>query len=1201
MPSEPLIDIVSQTELVSDSAYLQSLQTSLSDWVDMAKAYYYASSPSQLFEAVFEHYHQIIPSEFENTLNVDLLVDERLLDEAAYLHHQLQRGAASDGSRPAAPESSSQLRARFLLALRSDWDKWRMLDELFVPPVLAEQNPPFFNGFSFRNAVGKSFDDLVGLVDWARWPAVQVLSVEQKRDLIKQKFDSISESTQYRIGTPQQSMASAVIRILKYQGKIVPESFTSEETLLEQFKNIDTVWLAGEKNYLIQPRLLFALHLARSSDVEIMTARKLLVTYHNEVLSRVNTHVRAGDILPLRWVASYLAQWNNDGIPWNYQDEAVSTEALLSLFIELHDLAIASDPISGFAGELKQAGLLRERLVGNNWQEKAQALLVYANQRLLAVSGTPPRFDRWQAAKAILLQNGRSEAYLSQSREYVLVGDGMNFSQTKFGNPVDEFLARADWRGILGQTVNLPGGRRLHARTELQVAEETFNNNLASDVWVVAKARENLRMRLKPLSDDRVACEAQSVAENYKAETETHRAWISGFELWVNQVPVLGPIYNIEEGIRHQDAVQALLGVLFLGLDAFDLVGGESGGAKSGRRSISSHERISPRESLHGANFRRAGQEAGIPLERIGSHPSEIEVDTDLFNISQKDANVPASYRTLATQVRNGQADVKWQGYDVVHVQNENRIVPVDLVGGSYVEIDWHTAHRVPNAQLIQRDPVTRVFRSGMGLKGGGGGLGVSGGGRSKDLRVRGVKAEERYTVAKVAPLLQQASDVSLRNFDTFFDDCFTVAPVPGATSRFDAKRFYGKLYRNSTTFRRLANRYDSSTTQSRRWQIVVGDTSELRQDLVGYTNFANNRVYLADDAIIQGMQYMTADGFKTGTLEQVYLHEMVHVLTGARDPERMLDLLNRGPVVYLTDKILSEAGYSVPEQVMYRRQNVGTDASSHDTVEYRRGEAAFAANIENRYLDPIVDTLHPSITRDSLVEGVEVEHRVTVLGVKKIRNEISRAGTGGSTYREGYIGKFRKNFAISTAESAVPGTISQDLERLVHFYGRLYKKSATFRRLFDAMTDIGASAESTAIWKFELDRNVAIHELPTGRVAHGINDIHKKIYIFEDRTLYLSAEGIKPVQFERKLTHEMVCVVTGTGRVKLDDAYQNRGPALYFTDTILKEAGFSQPQQIAAALAQALDPDSITRLLSYQTSARRSADIEDRYLSQAA
>jgi hypothetical protein len=483
------------------------------------------------------------------------------------------------------------------------------------------------------------------------------------------------------------------------------------------------------------------------------------------------------------------------------------------------------------------------------------------------------------------------------------------------------------------------------------------------------------------------------------------------------------------------------------------------------------------------------------------------------------------------------------------------------------------------------------VFRSGAGLKGGTG--------HRRGAQVRGVGVGERFTVQKASEVLARATDFSLRDFDQIFADCFNVIQAHSAASSFNPQRFYRHVYQTSGTFRRLVNYYDSATTVLRHWQIVVGDLSKVKPPGPAYTDLTNRKIYLPGDDVIETYRYMSAGGRHPFTSEQAYLHEMLHALTGAFDPEAVHNLLNRGPIVYLTDKILNEAGYRFPEQVMYRAENYEGIVELTETVEYRRAEAAHAANLENLHLDQQIDAALPAVSQDTLVEGVALRRRLTVSGVKKIKDEISRVDSSVREYREGYLGKFKHNFALATDVTTGSGAASEGLEQLVAFYGRLYKKSPTFRRLFDSMPATGAAADAANSWKFVLDKNVAIQELPPGRVAHGINDSTQKIYIFDDNTLYLGERGLHPVQYERKLTHEMVCIITGVSKIKAGEAFYNRGAALYYTDKILKEAGFSQPRQLVAALAVSLDPESEARLLSYQTSARRSAAIEDRYLAQ--
>lgn len=1188
MSSDPVVLDITQSDDTGDAGYLQLLADGLDGWVDRAKAQSFASSPSRLLQAVFKHHRQTIPPGFESTQNVLALRDESLLDEAALLYHQLQGSDTPGNGSTAAPPVLEQLRARFLQALRPDWEKQQVLGKLFAP-VQPTQTTAFFDGFSFRNALGKTFDELLSSVDITQFPMLQTLTPQQRHQFVQEKFREMGESTQYRVGTPEHSLASAVIRILKFQGRTVPASFESEQKLLGEFKRIESAWKPDGRDYPIHPRLMFALHLAQSSGVELTTTAKLRQTYDQQVVPRVGARVELNDVVPLRWMADHLARWNKDGVnPWDQRGPTAYTQALLSLFDTLHEASAANDPISAFATELRQAGVLHERLVGNDWRERAQALLNYAGERLLVASGTPPQFERSRAAAAILVANGMSEDEMDTPRHYVIAGDNSNISSNKYGDRVDEFLERADWGGLSGSYMNVGRGVRINPGAELQAAEESFNSKLTSHPWVLAKAKENLRMRAQPLGKGLLDGEAQRIAANFKAETESHRAWMRGLETWVNTVPVLGPIYNIEEGIRHKDAQQALLGVLFLGLDIFDLAAGAEPGA--GKTGVGIRG-ISPRKNIHVENFQETAKKTNLPLNSVVDHPDAITLNAEPFDIGQVDANVPPAYRSLAQQVRNGKTDIQWQGYDLVHLRNENRVVPVEHRGGSYHEIDWHTTHRTRNAPLIHRDPMTGDFRSNGGLNGG-----VRPAAKLEtEPEIFNVKVSDRLTSQQVVPLMASASDNSVRDFDAIFSKHFNIINPLGATSSFDAKVFYGKLYKDSASFRRIVNRYDSSNAAAGPWQISVGDRG------VGWpkanTVWDQKIMYLSDDATLKQMKYMSADGVQAITPEQAYLHEMIHALTGAQDPDRVRDLLNRGPVVYLTDKILSEAGYGFKQQVMYRRENLSPDAPPHDTVEYHRDAAAQSMEVENQYLDKVLDAKLVPVAADTLVEGSKVEHRGTVSGVRKTLDEIHSADGRGINYREGFVGKFNQNFAMLKVIDVPPGVIDDRWKAVTDVYRRLYKKSRTFKDLFDRLPSRASLSGSTDPWKFVFNKEIATHELPTNRVAHGLNPATQKVYIFDDHTRYLTATGLKDVEFQRKLAYEMVCILTGGSKMKASDAYLNRGSEVFLTDKILEEAGFHFPEQIAAALASPSNPGSEATLRSYQTSARRSAATEDRYM----
>jgi hypothetical protein len=106
-------------------------------------------------------------------------------------------------------------------------------------------------------------------------------------------------------------------------------------------------------------------------------------------------------------------------------------------------------------------------------------------------------------------------------------------------------------------------------------------------------------------------------------------------------------------------------------------------------------------------------------------------------------------------------------------------------------------------------------------------------------------------------------------------------------------------------------------------------------------------------------------------------LHEALHALTEAK--------FDRGPVVYLTDKILSEAGFHFDERVTYADMQEGAN-------DPRLKGAVSAAHAENLYLDPIVDQGRPPVTSATVVEGVPVAERITVKQWREFKQKSEEA-----------------------------------------------------------------------------------------------------------------------------------------------------------------------------------------------------------------
>jgi hypothetical protein len=1164
-----------------DARERHEIEATLCEWVDFEKAKPYSESPSRLLRAVADHGKRPIPPEFELNLNPFLLEDEGILDTAAVLYHRLRDAMppAVDDGVPAV--RLPKLRSEFIEALREDYAKRRMLAALLSPSGQPGQKMPFFDGFAIRNAQRKTFDDLVNSPEISTDPAFNALTVDERRHWLNQKFERMGESTLYAIGTPEHSLATALLRIQSYQREPITTQFDSPASLLAAFQTIEKAW-SSNPSYPCHPRLLFAAHLARTNGIELMSPEHLMLVFENGVSNRALAELQKGNEVPIKWVALHFAQYEVGRLTWKAQGELAKTQIITSLFAALRTAAEGNEPIAEFARELRDRGALpAHTLVRSDREARVDALIDYANERLLATFGAPPRFDRGEAATAILRSHGLGEATIEESRAYVISGDNPDVSKNAYGDLVDEFLDRADWSGLIGSKMTLRRGVQITPRDALQEAEDRFNKSLRSNPWVLAKAQKNLWEKDILLTGESAVQEVERIVANFHTETENHRAWVRGIETWINMVPVAGPLYNIEEGIRHHDAARAAFGLLFLGADLFDLAAGAGG-----------HGAASRRAHPVAVKMRHAVAHLDASIVDVATHPAMIEAAADPVNIAVRDGDIPLTHRGLAARARNGERNLRWRDYDVVHLEEESRIVLVKNFDGEYRELDWGSGRRVRSRPPLRLDPASGKlhprYQPGEVLA-------------PRVGTVRGSEVETRFTVDTVQRLLNRAGNAELREFERILDEHFEYKSSGPNESTFDAKGFFCGLYERSRTFRRLANRFqdvdgrvlNGTRAASKKWEMLVGERGPLGAPTKAYTDFEYRRIYMPKDETIEAMQYMTASGLQPISREQIYLHEMIHALTGSLDPARTVDMLNRGPVVYLTDKILNEGGYAFAEQVMYRRENSLSDMPRYDTIEYHREAAMQAAHAENRYLDPVVDGKRSRVPGETLVEGKPVQSRVTVREVNEIVRDVAMGEEDVFLAMDHFDTKFSKNFGFFVSQNTPAEVMASEAKNLANFYRRLYRKSETFRYLFDTRLDPAAT------WRFMLDESAPIGSLAQGASLQPVGTGSHEIYLLEDGLQYLSTEGLRDVEAERKLTYDMVRAMGGFDRLAPGETYRNRGGAVYLTDAILTEAGFHYPKQLVAALASDTDALAQSRLLAYQTSAQRAAVTEDRYIGR--
>ena len=1101
---------------VSAQGYLSQQARALWSWADPERAARLRDRPWDLLQAVCEHYGARLEPAFVATLDPNQLEDDAWLDQAALLYTHTVAGAIS------APESLTALRAPLLAALKRARDAYTLRVALLQPPADASRATAiYFDGFALRHACGLSLEQIAVSDALALPGSIAALSGAERLERLRARFADIGEDTQYPVGTVAHSLASTVLRIQTYLNLPLANGAQSEPQWAQAFQDLEAAWVET-KNYPLHPRLLFALHLAVSSGAQLTDddwREQLWQQIEPQLSDQPAALQLARDRLQQR---QDEALTRRDALARLFGDSASGALGRLPSVTRLQAVTYAVAGLYGNSALLRRRqsalrlqarftplqqalmpGLARERISGSGAAGKLAALMRYAGERLRANYEAPPRFSRRAEAERQLSARGLSTVDLRRSRPYTLATHNPNITQDGFGTPVDEFLARADWSAFPGRAMRV-GGRVLEPGALLQAAEDQFNQTLPEHGWVQAYAKEPLRCLGRVPWSEALESEVARIVGDYQTETESHRGWVRGLMTWINVVPVLGPIYNIEEGIRGRDPWQAVLGAVFLALDAFDLLAGEGNAARG--ESASAEFGAEARAEV--AREPDAGEE--IELEPLaGMAPSRHGLRHEDVLREQFAADAPASAGSEPAFATN-------------LVALSQRSVKPSLA----------RSHSSP--------PRIALAVDGM---------------------VRGTPVGERLTCAEVKTLIDRASDGEDQGFASLFARHFRVELHNTAQTDIDAARLFQSFYRHSITYRRLMNHYVATASDAGPWRIHIGEIATPRFGNASrpYTDFEHQAIYLPNDQAIGALQYMGPEGLAPVAPEQAYLHEMVHALTGARDPGARLDLLNRGPVVYLTDRILAESGHFAPPQVMYRREDALPALAAHETVEGNRERAAEAALAEDRYLDGYLSRQYRSSARLDASAAMGV----VLARVKSAARLSSRSTLSVPTSSRFSLTPAPAGVSKAFGASASPG----------QFIQRLLDRSSTFRSLL-ARDAAVASEGWTLAWGSSSGPRV--------------DRVSRRLTLPPVRGYYLHDHGRGAIEPQRQLAEALVEALSGLSPLSVRDSAQQRGEVLILAQQVLDEAGFHFSRRLSAAEMSHDAP------LTWLTPARRRADAED-------
>jgi hypothetical protein len=1160
--------------------YLYALQQSVSAWVDQPKAVGRRLSASAALAAVLHHHQARLPASFYRDFEVKQAYHCRWLDEALLLHDLSHRGDMLAAIRPGYDE---RFRRDFMNALALEVKKQAVLNGMFAPPAHgATKGDVYFDGFAFRNAFNMTFDDL------SSWQVRHPVDGQPEPSFtletwLDDKFAAMGESAQYPVGSAQHSLGTTLIRLSEYAGQRVPRRVSNDTALLEQFAAVEAGW-SNHGSYPIRPRLLFGLHLMRSRGVEMTGPGWRERAWANPDLS---TFVDALNQYPPPSRASSGQLSAKDAS----EDATLLFDQLKTSF---KDIAVgsawnnASAAVRAVADHYTVLLAGHEVIEAEGWREKAYAVIAYATDALLVLAGARPAFDASGAATEILRRYNVSDAQLERQRRYVvatarpagLVPYHVPDAE-RTGTLVRELVDKANGM-FWTHSMTLPDGQQIDAHALLKPAVQAYNTALPEHRWVRATARETLRMQRAPLTQDAIDKEVRRVAAGCEVLLKDAKI---DWEKLLSFVPVLGASYTIEEAVRHHDLRRLVFGEISLSVDAMSFgLGGEF--AEPIEQSLRSPAKLALAEGITATSTRTAIHDLEIPLDSLIDDVDALSLNHDPFGLTLPDAWLSDEHRALAARVRAGEGGVSWNGYPVVLLQNEDRVVPVEPQGGSYNEIDWVTGKRRPGRWLVDRQRDTGMYYARLtGLKGGKWG--------SEDSLVDGIRVSERMTVTATEPLLRAATDAVPRPFATAFERYFSVRVV-GERRALDFQMFHYKLYVESPTFRRLFNHaadQQMPASATGRWSIVIGEQRNAK------TNFDLGTIDLPSDSLLAAQRYVGPSAhMQQATPEQGYTHEMVHALTGARDPERGARLRNRGPVVYLTDRILSEAGYEFPQQVKYARPYMSFlhDLAAHEHPMYGWEKAAEAMEDENRYLDAIAD-MHGAAPHASRTLGEPLRQRVTV---RELAPLLERAAAARPLPEYCFDERYAVNFRESVQRpAATVGHIPGVFDDIEGFYTLLYEKSKLFRHLFDVHFNTRALEEMDPRWSFVVgERPDGSGLWPTGG-DDPVDRVAMTAYLPDVPRHYLSNHGLAELEAPRELTELMVRILSGHGGVAPADALENRGAVVWLADTILRETGYTYPKRIAYASIRSSDEALKQRMALSETPVRRAAHAEDQYL----
>ncbi|MGI4858471.1 MAG: PipA/GogA/GtgA family type III secretion system effector [Janthinobacterium lividum] len=654
-------------------------------------------------------------------------------------------------------------------------------------------------------------------------------------------------------------------------------------------------------------------------------------------------------------------------------------------------------------------------------------------------------------------------------------------------------------------------------------------------------------------------------------------------------VPFVVPAYDIEEGVRLGNASRAMRGAFQFGADVLmTWVGGRIDASLAVQDALPALEQEG-RAALamlhHGAATLGETHPKHLPL--TGRTP--LEPAHGVVTLTE-DGTVPLQHRHLAARARGGEiVPIRLRNVPnarLVHLPRERRVIPVGLAGATVWELDWEghivgvvEARRLgdlreallaetrvsntpetpdtPGAPDPHANPPQRAAQW-----------------PAPDGRT--VESMERWLAladpapSRHPPPIQQADD-ALRGVLDFDEE------DPEELAMFAELR---AAYCRSATFR-LMMQSITARADGRRLEFTIEPGATPH-----YTP-AHHVITVPPADEIASIDYLGWHGPTRFDARDVWIHEFIHAMTRMSDPEPSLAALHRGPVVYLTDRILYEMNRRSPERIAYMRPQV-----THGGATIEPSPRVMDRVIrENILLDEQL-ALRTATGPRTPILGIAAMERATVRAALLIETLV-RTAVSRPAEPSPFVNRLLDAVRVDVLDTHLPPGPHLRLARdFVRHAQAIYEGSAWARGFLDAWL----RRETPQKWTLRQRAPLGVMQdaLPY-RVQ---TDQHRIELSFADVFAYLCPTGLQPYTMRRRVASLLSeLAIPARARTSTIDAELERGAVVYAENKLLGLSRDGDERRVAARIWHRQETPRPFPTVN-PTLARRVAEDEDRVLA---